>query len=127
MRVYFEIVSAEVENREYTNKRTGEVEAPEILVIHGIDVDFPQQLYKLQIWEHFQKVLPDALKGAVLEVIFRGVRPANQYEKLDQITAAEDNIRVVKTAADALKEMAAQLQKRANVARQPEKEAAVTN
>lgn len=114
MRIFLEVVSAETQTVSITNRKTGEVKETEKLVVHALDVDFPEQLYKLQVWEKFEKVIGECEKGAILEVIFRGVRPANQYEKLDQISASEENIRVAKSAAQALKEMAERLSKQKN-------------
>ena len=111
MRIFAEVISAEVDIRNITDRKTGEIKPTEIFVIHAVDSDFPQNMYKISVWEQFQRVERDAMKGAVLELIYRQVRPANQYEKLDQITVSEENIRVVKSAEDAIKEMQAMLAK----------------
>lgn len=127
MRCLLEVISAEVESREFVNKKSGEIEAPSVLVIYALDKDYPSTMLKVQIWEKFEKIFPDVMRGAVLEVKFRTIRPADgKYEKVDSLSVAEDNIRVVKSAADALKELAAQLQKRSNGSGQLETAAAVS-
>ena len=105
MRLLAEIISSEVETRNITNKRTGEEKPTKIFVIHAVDGDFPTIMYKISVWENFMTIYNQCQKGAVIEVRFRNIRPANEYEKLDQISATEENIRLKKSAGDALKEM----------------------
>ncbi len=105
MRMLAEIISAEVETRNITDRKTGKEKPTDILVIHAIDVDFNQNMYKISVWEHFNSIVNTCLKGAVIEVRYRNVRPANNYERLDQISATEDNVRLKKSAGEALIEM----------------------
>ena len=62
-------------------------------------------MVKVTIWRDYEALIPQLQKGAVIEMIFRSIRPASgNYEKLDQITVNPDNIQIIKTAEEALKE-----------------------
>ncbi len=105
MRMLAEIISSEVEVRNIKNRKDGSEKPTQIFVIHAVDTDFGGQMYKISVWENFSTIVNKCLKGTILEVRFRNVRPANNYEKVDQISATEDNIRIKKSAAEAVREM----------------------
>lgn len=120
MRMSFEVLAGEVNTRELTNRKTGEIEKVPILTFHGIDSDFAQSMYKIQIWREFDKVKTSMIRGTVLQLKFNTIKPADgRYEKVPVITMPQDDITVLKSAQDALRE----LQQSINNHQQPEKQA----
>ena len=106
MRMSFEVIAGETEVREFPNRKTGEVEKVPVLIMHGIDSDFPQSMYKVQIWREFDKVADCTIKGTVIEAKFNTIKPADgRFEKVPVISVNQDNIRVLKSAEQAVKEL----------------------
>ena len=106
MRMSFEVLSGEVETREFPNRKTGELEKVQVLLIHGIDTDFPSSLYKVQIWREFDKATECTIRGTVVELKFNTIKPADgRFEKVPVISVVQDNLRVIKSAEQALREL----------------------
>ena len=106
MRMSFEVLAGEVETREFPNRKTGELEKVPVLLMHGIDSDFPQSMYKVQVWREFDKAKDCIIRGTVLEVKFNTMKPADgRFEKVPVISVQQDNLRVIKSAEQALREM----------------------
>ncbi len=119
MRMSFEVLAGEVDTRELTNRKSGETEKVSILNIHGIDSDFPQSMYKLQVWREFEKVKNSLIRGTVLQLKFNSIKPADgRYEKVPVITMPQEDIAILKSAEQALRE----LQQSIDNHSQPEKE-----
>ena len=105
MRLFAEVISAEVEQRNITDRKTGKENMTSIFVIHAMDIDQSGRVFKISVWENFSTIVNKVMKSATIEVIFRNLKPANDYEKLDQISTNEGSIKVRKTVAEALQEM----------------------
>ena len=111
MRMFAEIISAQVDERNVKNRQTGEQEPTKVFLIHAVNKDFPDHMVKVTMWRDYEKLAPELLKGAVIQMIFRSIIPASgNYEKLDRITVNAENIQVEKTAQVALQEAQAELE-----------------
>jgi hypothetical protein len=106
MRMSFEVLSGEVETREFSNRKTGELEKVSVLLMHGIDTDFPSSLYKIQIWREFEKAKDCTIRGTIVELKFNAIKPADgRFEKVPVISVVQDNLRIIKSAEQALREL----------------------
>ena len=84
----------------------GEVEKVPVLRMHGIDSDFAQSMYKVQVWREFDKVKDCVIRGTVLEVKFNAMKPADgRFEKVPVISVPQDNLRIIKSAEQALRDL----------------------
>ncbi len=130
MRMFAELISSQVDIRNITNRQNGQQEPTEVLVLFVLDQDFPENMTKVTIWKNFNALVPQLQKGCVVELMYRSVRPGNDFDKRDQISVNSENIRFVTTAAEALKKQQAELEEQMQTAKsqvKSQKAAAVRN
>lgn len=104
MRLFLEVISAEVNTLEMVNRKSGAIEKRDRLTVFGLDRDYPESAIKAVFWRDFEKLLPEMQRSAVVELIFREMKAPNQYDKVPSVNVNAENCRVVLTAEKALRE-----------------------
>jgi hypothetical protein len=63
-------------------------------------------MYKVQIWREFDKAKECLIRGTVVELKFNAIKPADgRFEKVPVISVVQDNLRIIKSAEQALREL----------------------
>lgn len=99
MRILFEVVGHDQEVAKFPKKNGGTEEVP-VFWFSGVDTDYNDELIKVKVYRDFQKLRDTIRKGVKVQIKFKGVKPANKWDKCAVINANEDDITLYQAEAE---------------------------